>query len=220
METKKNREKSAENLRMPIIFSGLLFVGGMVLASFTYGTPLDEKTEAPIATNANEVVYVQEEAPEEIIENDAPKPIAVAPPEPFYTPIPPSPEPPQPNPPIPIPMPDPPKPGPMPEPDIFEFTDKEATFPGGTTEMMRWMGENIVYPEISIQIEEQGKVYVSFVVEANGDITNVQVERGISQALDREAKRVIRSMPQWEAGEMGGKKVRSRCRLPIIFTLE
>ena len=68
-------------------------------------------------------------------------------------------------------------------------------------------------------MEEQGRVYLSFVVEKDGGISNVKVERGVSKDLDREAKRIVRAMPKWEAGEVGGKKVRTRCSLPIVFTL-
>ena len=68
-------------------------------------------------------------------------------------------------------------------------------------------------------MDEQGKVYLSFVVGSDGSISQVKVERGVSKDLDREAKRVVRSMPKWVPGEAGGKKVATRCRLPIVFTL-
>ena len=84
---------------------------------------------------------------------------------------------------------------------------------------MKYIQTNIEYPPTSIEMNEQGKVYLSFVVEADGSITNVAVERGVSPDLDREAKRVVRSMPKWKPGEAKAKKSRTRCRLPINFQL-
>ena len=77
----------------------------------------------------------------------------------------------------------------------------------------------MIYPQSSIEMNEQGRVYLSFVVEADGSLSNIEIERGVSQDLDKEAKRLIRKMPNWEAGEAKGKKARTRCRLPINFTL-
>ena len=69
-------------------------------------------------------------------------------------------------------------------------------------------------------MEDQGRVFLSFVVETDGSITNIEVTKGRTKELDREAKRVVRKMPKWSAGESSGKKVRTRCQLPIVFTLE
>ena len=102
---------------------------------------------------------------------------------------------------------------------VVEFPDVEAQFPGGPAEMMKWIQKNVEYPQTSIEMNEQGRVFLSFVVEADGSITNVKVERGISSDLDREAKRVVRSMPNWIPGENNGRKVRVRCRTPINFQL-
>jgi TonB family protein len=68
-------------------------------------------------------------------------------------------------------------------------------------------------------LNEQGRVYLSFVVETDGSITNIAIERGVSTDLDKEAKRLLRNMPAWSPGEAKGKKSRTRCRLPINFTL-
>ena len=103
--------------------------------------------------------------------------------------------------------------------EIIEFPDVEAGFPGGTAELQRWIVQNIQYPQTSIEMNEQGRVYLSFVVEADGSISNIAVERGVSADLDKEAKRVVRTMPKWTPGEAKGKKARVRCRLPINFTL-
>jgi len=85
--------------------------------------------------------------------------------------------------------------------------------------MMKWINDNISYPETSIEMNEQGRVFLQFVIEKDGTITNIKVDRGVSLDLDKEAKRVIRNMPNWTPGEIGGRAVRARCRLPINFQL-
>lgn len=106
------------------------------------------------------------------------------------------------------------------EEEILEFVEEDATFNGGPAAMQQWIAKNVVYPQSAIELGEQGKVYVSFVVEPDGTISNVQVERGISEDLDREAKRVVRAMPRWKPGKNNGRAVRARCRLPISFNLQ
>ncbi len=105
------------------------------------------------------------------------------------------------------------------EEEIIEFPDVEAEFKGGAQAMMKFIEENILYPPKSIEMNEQGKVYLSFIVELDGSISNVAVERGVSKDIDAEAKRVVRAMPKWTPGEAKGKKCRTRCRLPINFQL-
>jgi protein TonB len=105
------------------------------------------------------------------------------------------------------------------EEEIIEFPDVEAAFPGGPASMQKWIAENVQYPETSIDLNEQGRVYLSFVVETDGSISNIAIERGVSTDLDKEAKRLLRNMPAWAPGEAKGKKSRTRCRLPINFTL-
>lgn len=220
METKKNKDKNPEELRMPLALVGLLFTGGLVLASFSYTTPVSEELQSKAITSDQEISYVQEEAkPQEDVTQPEQNEY-VAPPQQEIiidsnTITPPTPTPPVP-PVVVVTRPGPPAP---PAPPIVDFPDKEAIFPGGMAEMQRFIGNNVVYPETSIDMDEQGKVYLSFVVEKDGKISQVKVEKSVSKDLDREAKRVVRSMPNWEAGEVDGKKVRTRCRLPIVFTL-
>ena len=85
--------------------------------------------------------------------------------------------------------------------------------------MMKYIQQNIQYPPTSIEMNEQGKVYLSFVVESDGSISNISIERGVSIDIDKEAKRIVRNMPKWSPGESKGKKCRTRCRLPINFQL-
>lgn len=96
----------------------------------------------------------------------------------------------------------------------------DACYLEGASEMQRWINMNLRYPQEAIENNEQGRVYLSFIVEADGTITNGKVERGASDALDYEAMRVLYNMPKWKAGNCDGTEVRVRCRLPIIFTLE
>jgi protein TonB len=221
METKKSKEKNLDSIRMPLALIGFLFTGGLILASFTYVTPIEEELKSNMASSDEVINFVQEDQPETPDE----EPVT---PEDQYMP-PPSEEidtiqnvitPPAPNPPV-----NPPTvtTGPpivrTPPAEIILFPDVEAAFPGGQTELSRFIVNNIQYPEISIDMEEQGRVYLSFVVEKDGSISQVKVERGVSKDLDREAKRILRSMPKWEAGEVAGKKVRTKCSLPIVFTL-
>ena len=105
------------------------------------------------------------------------------------------------------------------EEEVIEFPDVDAEFIGGPQALIKYIQLNIQYPPTSIEMNEQGRVYLSFVVEADGSITNVAVERGVSPDLDREAIRVVRSMPNWIPGEAQGKKCRKKCTLPINFQL-
>jgi len=97
---------------------------------------------------------------------------------------------------------------------------EDSQYVGGAREMQSFINENIEYPIESIEMNEQGRVYLSFIVEADGTITNIKVERGVSAALDYESARLIYAMPKWEPATCDGVPVRSRTRLPIIYTLE
>ena len=102
---------------------------------------------------------------------------------------------------------------------VIDFPDIEASFNGGQMEMAIWMQENLKYPELSMELNDKGKVYLKFVVEKDGSITNVEIVKGISKELDNEAKRLVRSMPNWIPGEVKGLKVRSIFTMPINFEL-
>lgn len=106
------------------------------------------------------------------------------------------------------------------EAEIFIWVDKEAAMVGGVPEMFKHIQTTVEYPEIDIEGDVQGTVTMSFVVEKDGEITNIFVEKGVSRTLDREAKRIVRSFPKWVPAELDAKKVRTRVRLPIVFTLE
>lgn len=104
--------------------------------------------------------------------------------------------------------------------DFDPFPPIEAEYIGGVVQMQTDITETIVYPEIDQRIGNQGIVYVSFIVEKDGSVSNVQIERGISETIDREAKRIVRGFPKWKPAENAYGKVRTIVRLPIKFILE
>lgn len=222
MELKKSKDANIERLRLPIVLMSLLFVGSLVLASFSYTEAQAKQDRANRDQAVSEINYEQQEVKQDEPEVTPPPQVDVPPPiveeikekENEEEPPPPA-----------IETPPPPAPtGPVDQPkveaEIIDFPDVEAGFPGGAAAMQKWINDNVEYPQTSIEMGDQGRVYLSFVVEVDGSISQIKVERGVTSELDREAKRVVRKMPTWKPGEAGGKKVRTRCRLPISFTLE
>ncbi|PWL27291.1 MAG: hypothetical protein DCO96_11120 [Fluviicola sp. XM-24bin1] len=221
MEIKKTESVDIERVKWALALIGFLFVSGVLLASFTFETAVEDQglSDSQISEN-NSGVEVQEQPEEEVVQEEQQEQVEATPPpteevvekeneekEPKAAP----------------PVAPPPKVKPAKKKakkaEIIDFPDVEASFPGGAAALQSYIVNNIQYPETSIDMDEQGKVYLSFVVGADGTISQVKVERGVSKDLDREAKRVVRSMPKWVPGEAGGKKVATRCRLPIVFTL-
>ena len=85
--------------------------------------------------------------------------------------------------------------------------------------MMEYLMKNIKYPAVCQEAGISGRVIVSFVVNKDGTIQNVEVIRGVHEKLDAEAVRVVKSMPAWSPGEQQGRKVRSKFQLPVFFRL-
>ena len=104
--------------------------------------------------------------------------------------------------------------------EIFVVVEKQPEFPGGTTALMKFLGDNIKYPVIAQENGIQGRVITNFVVERDGSISDVQVVRGQDPSLDKEAVRVIKTMPKWAPGQQRGKPVRVRFTLPVVFRLQ
>ncbi len=119
-----------------------------------------------------------------------------------------------------VPPPPPPKPKEEATEEIFVVVEEMPEFPGGQSALMKYLSENIRYPVIAQENGIEGRVICSFVVERDGSITDVQVVRGVDPSLDREAVRVIQSMPKWKPGKQRGKPVRVRFTLPIVFRLQ
>jgi protein TonB len=104
--------------------------------------------------------------------------------------------------------------------EIFTVVEEQPGYPGGDEARIRYLQENIKYPEEAKELGIQGKVFVTFVVEVDGSITDVRVLRGIGGGCDEEAIRVVRSMPKWVPGKQRGVPVRVQFNLPIKFTLQ
>ncbi|MDY0344580.1 MAG: energy transducer TonB [Lentimicrobium sp.] len=105
------------------------------------------------------------------------------------------------------------------EAEIFTVVEDQPSFPGGDAARIRYLQENIKYPQMARESGIQGTVYVTFVVERNGAVTDVRVLRGIGGGCDEEAVRVIKAMPKWNPGKQRGKPVRVQFNMPIKFTL-
>ena len=106
------------------------------------------------------------------------------------------------------------------EAEIFKVVEEMPEFPGGAAKMMEYIQKNIKYPMMARESDIQGRVFVNFVVEPDGTITNVTVMRGIGGGCDEEALRVVQSMPNWKPGKQRGSAVRCSFTVPIIFKLQ
>jgi protein TonB len=104
--------------------------------------------------------------------------------------------------------------------EIFTVVEEQPGYPGGDEARIKFLQENIKYPEEAKELGVQGKVFVTFVVEVDGSITDVRVLRGIGAGCDEEAVRVVKSMPRWVPGKQRGQPVRVQFNLPIKFTLQ
>lgn len=103
---------------------------------------------------------------------------------------------------------------------IYNVVEELPVFPGGTEALMQFIAENIQYPELAKIKNIEGRVFVNFVIEADGKVSNAKVLRGIGHGCDEEAVRVISSMPDWQAGKQGGQAVRTSFNIPIRFALK
>lgn len=112
-----------------------------------------------------------------------------------------------------------PEPKPVEDTKIFEFVEQMPSFPGGDAALMEYLSKNINYPAVAQENGIQGRVVVSFVVERDGSITDVKVARSVDPSLDREASRVVRSMPRWIPGKQNGSSVRVKYTVPVLFRL-
>jgi TonB family protein len=102
---------------------------------------------------------------------------------------------------------------------IYDMPEIMPKYPGGPDALDDFLKSNLKYPPAAKEKGIQGKVYVQFVVEKDGSITNVEVRRGVNPLLDAEALRVAKLLPNFEPGTMRGKKVRVRYTLPVAFVL-
>ena len=113
------------------------------------------------------------------------------------------------------------QPEPKPEPEkVFDVVEQMPSFPGGPQALMQWLSDNVRYPVVAQENGVQGRVVVSFVVERDGSITDVKVVRSVDPSLDKEAARVVKSMPRWIPGKQNGQAVRVKYNVPVAFRLQ
>lgn len=223
MNTKKTPRKNLENKKSLFLEIGFAIALTGVLLAFQYR--ITERT-LPDIPGSPELMIEQE-----IIENIIPpKPEPPKPPDPTtFTPVPDETEIDeptidinvdvfQPNPELLIPD--------LPvyvEPEFgdeaVDFAEIMPEFPGGEAALRRYLANTLQYPRIAIENRIQGTVFVSFVVERDGSISEIRVLRGIGGGCDEEAIRAIQNMPRWKPGRQGAHPVRVRYNLPVAFRL-
>ena len=103
---------------------------------------------------------------------------------------------------------------------IMVEVENLPVFPGGESAMFEYIGSNIIYPEEAKNNNIQGRVYVGFIVEKDGTLSNIEILRGIGAGCDAEVVRIVQSMPNWTPGYQNEKPVRVQFTLPVVFALE
>ena len=106
------------------------------------------------------------------------------------------------------------------EAEIFTIVEEMPDFPGGMAKLADYLAKNIKYPQMARESGIQGRVFVNFVVEPDGSVSNVNVMRSLGGGCDEEAMRVVKSMPKWKPGKQRGKAVRVSYILPVNFKLQ
>lgn len=101
---------------------------------------------------------------------------------------------------------------------IYDVTEEDAHFPGGNDFLQKWIAANFELPS-DLTKSEQGKIYLSFVIEKDGSVSNVRIVKGLSEKLNEVAIKVVEKMPKWKPAINNGKPVRSRFMLPISVVL-
>ena len=116
----------------------------------------------------------------------------------------------------------PPPPAPKPEVSnkVFDVVEEQPHFPGGNGALQSFLISNVKYPVVAQENGVQGRVIVQFVVERDGSISDVKVVRSVDPSLDKEAMRVVKSMPRWSPGKQNGTTVRVRFTVPVVFRLQ
>jgi protein TonB len=235
METKKSTNANIENKRFSLLLMGLSVAGAITLMSFEYRNFQIEQQfnlQSKIAETSRDLDF-KEFIVEQPIEQTVQKPLPPVAVQPIITP----------DPRIIIGDPGDPDPGPgfpiigglVPigtggdiggdngttiDTEVIDFPQDPAEYPGGMAALYEYLGKSIKYPELARENGIEGKVYIQFIIEKDGSITDVGVLKGRHKSLDAEATRVVNAMPKWKPGKMGNKNVRVRFTLPINFVLE
>ncbi|MDD5570480.1 MAG: TonB family protein [Bacteroidales bacterium] len=105
-------------------------------------------------------------------------------------------------------------------PPVFTIVEEMPAYPGGDEARIKFLQDNIKYPQMAKESSIQGKVYITFVVDENGRVIDVKILRGIGGGCDEEALRVVKIMPPWIPGKQAGKAVRVQYNMPVVFTLQ
>ncbi len=103
--------------------------------------------------------------------------------------------------------------------EVYEIVEEMPQFPGGMEALMKWFEKNLKYPTSARENGIQGRVYVQFIVDKDGSIVEPEVHRSVDPELDKEALRLVSTMPKWQPGKQRGKTVRVRYTCPITFRL-
>ena len=107
-----------------------------------------------------------------------------------------------------------------PEHEVYQIVEQMPQFPNGDEAMMQYIAEQVKYPAEAKKADAQGRVFVGFIVEPDGSLSDFKVLRGIGHGCDEEALRVVESMPKWKPGMQRGKAVRVQYLVPVNFKLE
>lgn len=102
---------------------------------------------------------------------------------------------------------------------IFDVVEQPPSFPGGQAALLKWLSANTQMPEGSEKLCYQGRIIVGFVVEKDGSVSNAKIIHGNDSALDKEAIRIVMSMPKWTPGRQNGRNVRTKYNVPVNFKL-
>ena len=103
---------------------------------------------------------------------------------------------------------------------VFDVVEQMPSFPGGPSALMAYLSSHVKYPAVAEENGLQGRVTVQFVVEKDGSVTDVKTMKSVDPSLDREAERVVRSMPKWIPGKQNGSAVRVKYFVPVVFRLQ
>ena len=103
--------------------------------------------------------------------------------------------------------------------EVFNVVEIMPTFPGGSAKFIEFISQNLKYPKKALRANVEGKVIVSFIVEADGNLSEIEVVKGIGYDCDEEAVRVLSSTPDWIPGQQMGRNVKVRVMLPLNFNI-
>lgn len=103
---------------------------------------------------------------------------------------------------------------------VFDVVEQMPAFPGGPAALMQYLSSHVKYPAVAEENGISGRVTVQFVVERDGSVTDVRTMKSVDPSLDREAERVVKSMPKWIPGKQNGSPVRVKYFVPVVFRLQ